>query len=181
MAESQNIEYKESWQDEYLKWLCGFRCILPEGWTAETLMQPHDSIPYNPDIANVFYRAGYIETWGQGIQKICDECTALGAELPRYEILGTGIRVYFPALKSALIDQPKVPKHQSTEDNGALESAMVLRIIEILKEEPDISQEALAGKLGSTRRIIQKHINVLKEAGRIERVGGKRYGHWEIR
>ena len=59
------------------------RCILPEGWTAETLMQPHDSIPYNPDIANVFYRAGYIETWGQGIQKICDECTALGAELDK--------------------------------------------------------------------------------------------------
>jgi ATP-dependent DNA helicase RecG len=56
------------------------RCILPEGWTAETLMQPHDSIPYNPDIANVFYRAGYIETWGQEIQKICDECVALGAE-----------------------------------------------------------------------------------------------------
>ena len=157
------------------------RCILPEGWTAETLMQPHDSIPYNPDIANVFYRAGYIETWGQGIQKICDECTALGAELPKYEIIGTGLRVYFPALKSALIDQSKVPKHHSTGDNGALESAMVLRIIEILKEEPDISQEALADRLGSTRRIIQKHINILKEAGRIERVGGKRYGHWEVR
>ena len=24
MAESQNIEYKEAWRDEYLKWLCGF-------------------------------------------------------------------------------------------------------------------------------------------------------------
>ena len=24
MAESQNIEYKESWRDEYLKWICGF-------------------------------------------------------------------------------------------------------------------------------------------------------------
>ena len=24
MAESQNIEYKESWRDEYLKWLCGY-------------------------------------------------------------------------------------------------------------------------------------------------------------
>ena len=24
MAESQNIEYKESWRDEYLKWACGF-------------------------------------------------------------------------------------------------------------------------------------------------------------
>ena len=24
MAESQNIEWKELWRDEYLKWICGF-------------------------------------------------------------------------------------------------------------------------------------------------------------
>ena len=24
MSENQNIEYKESWRDEYLKWICGF-------------------------------------------------------------------------------------------------------------------------------------------------------------
>ena len=24
MSESQNIEFKESWRDEYLKWICGF-------------------------------------------------------------------------------------------------------------------------------------------------------------
>lgn len=24
MSESQNIEWKESWRDEYLKWICGF-------------------------------------------------------------------------------------------------------------------------------------------------------------
>ena len=24
MAESQNIEWKESWRNEYLKWVCGF-------------------------------------------------------------------------------------------------------------------------------------------------------------
>lgn len=156
------------------------RCILPEGWTAETLMQPHDSIPYNPDIANVFYRAGYIETWGQGIRKICDECTALGVELPKYEIIGTGLRVYFLALKSALIDQPKVPKHQNTDKHGALDDAMVLRIIEKIKEQPDISQEELGESIGVTRRVVQKYINVLKESGRIERVGGKRYGHWKI-
>ena len=157
------------------------RCVLPEGWTAETLMQPHDSIPYNPDIANVFYRAGYIETWGQGIQKICDECIALGADLPKYEIVGTGLRVYFPALKSALIDQPKAPKHQNTDKHGALDDAMVLKIIEKIKEQPDISQEALGEIIGVTRRVVQKYINALKEAGRIERVGGKRYGHWEIK
>jgi len=57
---------------------------------------------------------------------------------------------------------------------------MVLRIIEILKEQPDISQEALGENLGVTRRVVQKYINALKESGRIERVGGKRYGHWKI-
>ena len=58
---------------------------------------------------------------------------------------------------------------------------MVLRIIEILKGQPDISQEALGENLGVTRRVVQKYINALKEAGCIERVGGKRYGHWEIK
>ena len=24
MAENQNIEYKQTWRDEYLKWVCGF-------------------------------------------------------------------------------------------------------------------------------------------------------------
>ena len=57
---------------------------------------------------------------------------------------------------------------------------MVLRIIEELKEQPDISQETLGESIGVTRRVVQKYINVLKESGRIERVGGKRYGHWKI-
>ena len=57
---------------------------------------------------------------------------------------------------------------------------MVLRIIEKIKEQPDISQEALGESIGVTRRVVQKYINVLKESGRIERVGGKRYGQWKI-
>ena len=24
LSEDQNIEWKESWRDEYLKWICGF-------------------------------------------------------------------------------------------------------------------------------------------------------------
>lgn len=57
---------------------------------------------------------------------------------------------------------------------------MVLKVIEVLKEQPDISQEALGECLGVSRRVVQKHIKVLKEAGRIERIGGKRYGYWKI-
>lgn len=37
---------------------------LPENWTVENLMSKHASKPYNPSIANVFYLAGLIESWG---------------------------------------------------------------------------------------------------------------------
>ena len=70
--------------------------------------------------------------------------------------------------------------HLDVYKRQALESAMVLRLIDILREEPNISQEVLGEKLGTTRRVVQKQINALKESGRIVRVGGKRYGHWQI-
>lgn len=54
-------------------------------------MEPHDSRPYNPDMASVFYRAGYIEHWGRGIQKICDAYEELGADLPVFELRGNGL------------------------------------------------------------------------------------------
>jgi ATP-dependent DNA helicase RecG len=47
---------------------------LPEDWTAERLLSKHPSIPYNPDIANAFFRSGYVESRGRGIKKITDQC-----------------------------------------------------------------------------------------------------------
>ena len=161
------------------------RCILPEGWNVETLMKPHDSIPYNPDIANVFYRAGYIETWGRGIQKICDACRELGTEMPRYELIGNGIRVHFAALRSALIEEKGIPNRQSVKENGALygalEDDLTLKIIQVVEEAPAISQTELAKRLGTARRTVQRKMDAMKTAGLLERKGGKRYGYWEIK
>ena len=137
--------------------------------------------PGENDHAGCRNRAGYIETWGQGIQKICDECIALGAELPRYEILGTGIRVYFPALRSALIDQSNTPKGHSAKNDGTLDDTMAYKIIEVIRSKPDITLDQLSTETGIDRRTLVRYMSALKEAGRIERVGGKRYGHWEIR
>lgn len=155
--------------------------MLPFDLTAEKLMAAHTSRPHNPSIANVFYRAGYIERWGRGIQKICDACRNLGADDPIYRVYIEDIMVEFNALQSAIVDDDKVPKYQSTVDFGALEDALVQRIIDVLQVSPEISQEGLADELGTTRCVIQKKITILKNMGKIERVGGKRYGHWEIK
>lgn len=79
--------------------------MLPSGWTAETLLGSHTSKPHNPDIARVFYRAGYIESWGRGIQKICDACKSLGAKRPEYIVHGEDIMVKFTALQSAKVEE----------------------------------------------------------------------------
>ncbi len=47
---------------------------LPDNWTVEKLIQKHPSKPQNPDIANTFFRAGYIESWGRGTIKIMNAC-----------------------------------------------------------------------------------------------------------
>ena len=59
---------------------------LPENWTVANLMSKHASKPYNPGIANVFYLAGYIESWGRGIEKICNACQEDGSPQPEFSI-----------------------------------------------------------------------------------------------
>ncbi|MBD3661951.1 MAG: transcriptional regulator, partial [Arenibacter algicola] len=49
---------------------------LPENWTVDRLTEKHPSKPFNPDIANTLFRAGYIESWGRGTIKIINACKA---------------------------------------------------------------------------------------------------------
>lgn len=151
-------------------------CILPEGWTVDTLMEPHDSKPYNPDIANVFYRAGFIENWGQGIQKICDECREIGAEIPVYELLGTTLRIHFRALESALIDQPKTPNRQG----GGIDGGLAEKIVALIRENESITVLEMSETLETPKRTIEREVKKLRDIKRIAREGGNRYGHWKI-
>jgi ATP-dependent DNA helicase RecG len=57
---------------------------LPENWTVEKLSQKHPSKPHNPDIANTFFRAGYIESWGRGTIKIINACKAHKIAPPKF-------------------------------------------------------------------------------------------------
>ena len=79
---------------------CG---CLPENWTQENLMQKHASRPYNPNIAHVLYLAGFIESWGRGIEKICSSCEREGLPLPDYTINPGDIMILFKAPKDRIV------------------------------------------------------------------------------
>lgn len=146
--------------------------LLPFDWTAETLLETHSSRPFNPDIARVFYRAGYIESWGRGIQKICDACKNLGAAEPEYIVHGEDIMVKFKALPSA-----KLPTGSLA---GSLDGSLESAILNLLHDDPAFTASELAGSLNSGLRTVYRLLDKLKKVGKIERIGGKRYGHWKI-
>ncbi|MEN5435840.1 ATP-binding protein [Sphingobacterium faecium] len=68
---------------------------LPENWTVSNLLKSHSSRPYNPDIANAFFRSGYVESWGRGISKMTELCIAGGLPEPSYLVEGSDFWVEF--------------------------------------------------------------------------------------
>jgi len=68
---------------------------LPPDWTIEKLLGKHASIPFNPDVANVFFRIGMIEAWGRGIERILEACRVAGAPMPKLRHEHSGLWVEF--------------------------------------------------------------------------------------
>jgi ATP-dependent DNA helicase RecG len=69
---------------------------LPENWTMEKLTKSkHPSFAYNPDIANAFFRSGYIEAWGRGFSKMTNQCLSAGLPEPLYDYEISGYWVIF--------------------------------------------------------------------------------------
>lgn len=71
---------------------------LPEGMTIEQLLGDHASHPRNRLIAETFYRARFIESWGRGIHKIYEGMTKAGLRKPEFtnEAGGVTLIIYRP-------------------------------------------------------------------------------------
>lgn len=149
-------------------------CVFPSDWTMESLLQRHQSRPYNPKIARAFFRAGYIESWGRGIQKIFEVCNEYGALQPEYVVHSEDIMLKLAAIS---ISDKQFLKLDSKAENTALK----MKIVEYLQNQPTATQKELQEALNETRTHIQKIVKELVGEGKIERKGGKRFGYWEVK
>lgn len=154
--------------------------MLPFGWTAETLMHSHSSKPFNPDIARVFYWVGYIESWGRGIQKICDACKVLGADESEYIVHGGDIMLKFNALQSAKVSEIKITKGQNEPLAEPIKEPIEIVLIEILRKNPNSTYDNFAKQMDISRSTVKRTIKLLVENQQIERIGGRCYGYWKI-
>jgi len=72
---------------------------LPAELTAETMLQSNTSRPHNPLIANTFFRCGFIESWGRGIDKMNKACIAEGLQSPVYQTISDSVILTFEGHK----------------------------------------------------------------------------------
>lgn len=148
-------------------------CVFPVGWTVETLMERHRSQPYNPNIANAFFRAGYVETWGRGIEKICETCIKHGVPRPEYTLHSEDIMLKFIPFMSA-----KIPKGQNGTLDGTLNGTLEEKILYVISQSPRVTQMQIAQELNCSERKVKRLMKKMQDEGSIERIGGRRSGQW---
>lgn len=74
--ESQNVEFKESWNDKYLQWICGFA----NAQGGRIYIGEND----NHEVVVGFYLAGLIESWRRGYFKIRSGFESAGLRVPTF-------------------------------------------------------------------------------------------------
>ena len=158
------------YDDKVVFWNPG---VLPESWTLEKLLGKHPSRPFNPLLANAFFRAGYIEAWGRGIEKMNRECRDHEIEPPLYDFSMAGLMLTFRANPAHL----QADAQQSTQDGlGETRAA----IVKSMRNDPKITTTKLAEKLGLSTTAVEKNIHYLKSHGHVKRIGPAKGGHWEV-
>ena len=154
---------------------------LPEDWTLEKLMNKHTSKPYNPNIAYVFYLAGFIESWGRGVEKICTALSAENLPMPEYTVNPGDIMIKFTGPEDRIIRVTDRLSDQLSEKLSDKLSDKEKLTLELLVEDPGYTSPQIADKMGVSRVSVTKYLKALKEKRLIERVGSDRKGYWKVK
>ncbi len=131
---------------------------LPENWTVAKLKVKHPSRPYNPDIANAFFRSGLIESWGRGTIKIFNEAKSAKIPVPIFRYEDNGFYVVF----------------------NFVEASVQQQVVDLIKEDPKITIAEMGNNLNTSIRTMNRILTGLKDEKIIKRSGSKKEGFWEI-
>lgn len=142
------------------------------GLTSQALLQPHESLPWNPLIARVFYRRGVIESWGRGTIKMAELVSRAGLPPPEIEEGGGCVVVRFRP--SRYVPPSRVAQNVTNRQQRVLavlagnSSGMALR-------------EICAGiDLAATERQVREDLAVLKVLGLANSEGHGRGARWKL-
>ena len=143
------------------------------GLTPEALFAPHESLPWNPLLARVFYRRGIIEQRGRGTIKMMELATHAGLPAPEIEDAGGHVTARFRP-------GPYVPPSSVTQE--VTERQQV--ILALLSRAPDgLALREILPQLEhvATRRQLRDDLGALRTFGLAVCEGRGRGSRWKRR
>jgi len=135
---------------------------FPEELASQNLFEKHYSKPYNPLIAQTFFKAGFIESWGRGFEKIKKECKEYNTPIPEIEIKKSGVMVKCVSsqIYTDLLNEMKgINVHRNVQiNNYEFLNKVEKQILEIVLENPGITQLNIANTIKTTSKTVQRRI-----------------------
>lgn len=115
---------------------------------------------------------GDIEKYGSGYVRVREEIADYPTMVFDYQEVGDA---YLVALK---YDDQKIAHKIAHKTAHKTTREMIL---DLLQSNPKMTRQDLAEVINVTANVVKHHIAQLKKDGLLERIGGKREGHWIVK
>ena len=137
---------------------------LPDTLTVAKLKERHGSEPRNRLIANVFFMAGYIESWGRGIEIMLEGCKEYNIPEPVIVEEQGGLSVTFlkdiytaEYLQTLNLNERQIKGILHAKEKGSIKNAEYQEINNLGKtvaaeELQDLTNKGILQKVGTTGR-----------------------------
>ena len=119
-----------------------------------------------------------VENRHTGIATMRDEMKKMNLPEPKFENLRGTFKVTFRKEEQEIIAQNITENCTDNFTDNFTDNE--IKLLGLLKINPNITQVELSNKLNVSRRTISTLLSHLKERGKIERVGSDRKGYWKI-
>ena len=141
------------------------------GLTTEALFEPHESLPWNPLLARVFFRAGIIESWGRGTIKMVETVEQAGLPKPEIEDAGGCITVRFRPSRY-------VPPRRVGRDVTERQRTILTFLDQASR---GLALREILSKLGgtATERQVREDLRILRTLGLASPSGHGRGARWD--
>ena len=206
--ESQNVEYKRSWHDDYLRWVCGF--ANGKGGTiwigidddksvygvekSKKLMEDiqnkiKDTLVQDLDILNVSSdrRNGILADVFDRLDYMEREGSGFKKIMEDYtaDVVHNTAKVmpkFYSAVGCFIVTLPRLAHRCEGDTQGEVTTPITTpkAILELIRQNSKVSATQMVKSLGLTRDGVRYHLGRMKADGVIHFVGSARTCYWDV-
>lgn len=160
---------------------------LPDGYTVETLLSKHSSKPRNSNIANVFYKAGFIEAWGRGYTKIMEGFKSADLPLPTLQERDGGLVVNIPRdiqfeLNKDVLQDDSLSSEMG--DKWAINQIIIPKLVDILvymSKKDSVSTDEISSHFNYSVTTTKRYLQTLVKCAYIEPSGANKNRTYKLK